>query len=152
MRHFETSLKTTNALGALGKSECFLGIQPLQGLEIKNVESVHPVIFETFSELDWQTDHLWSHTAALTQTTRCCSTYLVDKIGSAHCTDLGRVVYEADVSLSGGVQLSDRNVPEAIQKLRPNVCPDPVANGNLHFVVLFIVFLQTVRSALISDS
>lgn len=32
-RHYETSLKTTNALGALGKSECFSGIQPLQGLE-----------------------------------------------------------------------------------------------------------------------
>lgn len=74
------------------------------------------------------------------------STHLVDKIDSSHCTDLRRVIDEADVSLRGSVQLSDFNVPEAIQKLGPNVCADSVADGDPHSVVLLIVFLQRVDS------
>lgn len=76
----------------------------------------------------------------------------MDKIDSPHCTDLGRVIDEADVSLRGGVQLSDMNVPEAVQKLRPNVCSDPVADGNPHFVVLLVVFLQRKKKKVDSDS
>ena len=74
----------------------------------------------------------------------------MDKIESPHRSDLGRVVYEADVSLGGSVQLSDLNVPEAIQELRPDVFPDSVSDGDLHFVVLVVVPLQTGESLLIS--
>lgn len=74
------------------------------------------------------------------------STHPVDDVDSPHCTDFGRVVDEADVSLCGSVQLSDFNVPEAIQKLWPNVCSDPVADREPHSVVLLIVFLQRVTS------
>ena len=73
------------------------------------------------------------------------ASYPVDKVDSPHCSDLGCVVDEADVSLGGSVQLSDLNVPEAVQKLRPNVCSDSVADGDLHSVILLVAFLQRVR-------
>lgn len=72
------------------------------------------------------------------------SSYPVDEIETSHCTDCGRVVDEADVSLRGSVQLSDFNVPEAVQKLGPNVRSDPVANGDPHSVVLLAVALRKV--------
>ena len=72
----------------------------------------------------------------------------MDKIDSTDCTDLGRVVDEADVSLRGGVQLSDFDVTKAIQELRPNFGADPVADGQPHFVVLLVVLLRTVKGGI----
>lgn len=77
----------------------------------------------------------------------CSSTHPVDGIDPAHCTDFGRVIDEADVSLRGGVKLPDFNVTKAIQKLFPNVCSDPVADRYSHSVVLLIFFLQRVTAA-----
>lgn len=71
-----------------------------------------------------------------------CWPYLVDKVDPSHRADPGRVVDETDVPLGGGVQLSDFNVPEPIQKLGPNVGPDSVADGDPHFVPLLIFSLQ----------
>lgn len=73
------------------------------------------------------------------------TSYPVYKIDPSHRPDLGGVVDEADVPLCGGVQLSDFNVPEAIQKLDPDVAADAVADGDSHFVVPVVVFLQRVR-------
>ena len=69
----------------------------------------------------------------------------MDEIDPPHGSDLGRVVDEADVSLGSSVQLSDFNLPEAIQKLRPNISAGSVTDGDLHSVVPLIVFLQKVR-------
>lgn len=66
----------------------------------------------------------------------------MDKVDPSHRPDLGRVVDETDVSLGGGVQLSDFNVPKPIQKLGPNVGPDSVADGDSHFVTLLVFSLQ----------
>lgn len=67
----------------------------------------------------------------------------VDNVDSADGADSGRVVDEADVSLCGGVKLSDLDVPEAVEEVRPNVCPDAVADGDPHSVVLLVVPLQS---------
>lgn len=70
------------------------------------------------------------------------STHPVDDVDSPHRAHFGRVIDEADVSLRGSIQLSDFNVAEAVQKLRPDVCSDPIADRDPHFVVLLVVFLQ----------
>lgn len=64
------------------------------------------------------------------------------QVDPPHCADFGRVVDEADVSLGGGVKLSHLDVPKAIEELRPDVGPHPVADSDAHFVILFVVFLQ----------
>lgn len=69
-------------------------------------------------------------------------THPVDEVDPPHGADFRGVIDEADVPLGGSVQLSDLDVPEAIQELRPNVRPDPVADSDPNFVILFIVFLQ----------
>lgn len=68
--------------------------------------------------------------------------YPVQKVDASHRSDLGRVIDEADVSLGGGVQLSDLNVAESIQELAPHVASDSVPDGDSNFVVLLIFFLQ----------
>lgn len=68
--------------------------------------------------------------------------YPVQKVDASHCSDLGRVIEKADVSLGGGVQLSDLNVAESIQELAPHVASDSVPDGDSNFVVLLIFFLQ----------
>lgn len=70
------------------------------------------------------------------------STHPVDDVDSPHRAHFGRVIDEADVSLRGSVQLSDLNVAKAVQKVRPDVRSDPVADSDPHFVVLLVVFLQ----------
>lgn len=73
-------------------------------------------------------------------------THPVHGVDPPHCADFGRVVDEADVSLGGGVQLSHLNVPEAIEELRPDVGPHPVADGDADFVILLVVFLQRKKN------
>lgn len=75
--------------------------------------------------------------------------HLVNNVDPTDRTDFGRVVDEADVSLCGGVKLSDLDVPETLEKLWPNVCSDAVADGDPHSVVLFVVLL---RSDIVSKS
>lgn len=43
--------------------------------------------------------------------------HLVNNVDPTDRTDFGRVVDEADVSLCGGVKLSDLDVPETLEKL-----------------------------------
>lgn len=69
-------------------------------------------------------------------------THPVHQVDPPHCADFGRVVDEADVSLGGGIQLSHLNVPEAIEELRPDVGPHPVADSDANFVIPIVVFLQ----------
>lgn len=69
-------------------------------------------------------------------------THPVHQVDPPHGADLGRVVDEADVPLGGGIQLSHLNVPEAIEEIRPDVRPHPVADSNTNFVILIVVFLQ----------
>lgn len=69
----------------------------------------------------------------------------MDEVDPAHGADFWGVIDEADVPLGGGVQLSDFDVPKAIQELRPNVHPDPVADSDPNFVILFVVSLQEKR-------
>lgn len=66
----------------------------------------------------------------------------MDEVDPPHSADFGGVIDEADVPLGGSVQLSDLDVPEAIQELRPNVRPDPVADSDPNFVILFVVSLR----------
>lgn len=70
------------------------------------------------------------------------STHPVDEVDPPHGADFGGVIDEADVPLGGSVQLSDLDVPEAIQELRPSVHPGPVADSDPNFVILFVVSLQ----------
>lgn len=70
------------------------------------------------------------------------STHPVDEVDPPHGANFRGVIDEADVPLGGSVQLSDFDVAEAIQELHPNVHPDPVANSDLNFVILFVVSLQ----------
>lgn len=45
------------------------------------------------------------------------ATHPVNKVDPADRAHFGRVVDEADVSLCGGVKLSDLDVPETVEKL-----------------------------------
>lgn len=71
------------------------------------------------------------------------SPHPVNHVDATNRPDFGRVVDEADVSLCGGVELPDLDVPETVEELGPNVGPDTVADGDSHCVVLFVVFLQS---------
>lgn len=66
----------------------------------------------------------------------------MDEVDPPHSADFRGVIDEADVPLGGSVQLSDLDVPEAIQELRPNVHPDTVADSDPNFVILIVVSLQ----------
>lgn len=63
------------------------------------------------------------------------------KVDPSHGPDPGRVIDEADVSLGGGIQLSDLNFTESIQELCPNITSDSVPDGDSNSVVLLIFFL-----------
>lgn len=69
----------------------------------------------------------------------------MDEVDPPHGADFRGVIDEADVPLGGSVELSDLDVAEAIQELRPNVHPDPVADSDPNFVILFIVSLQNKK-------
>lgn len=66
----------------------------------------------------------------------------MDEVDPPHGANFRGVIDEADVPLGGSVQLSDFDVAEAIQELHPNVHPDPVADSDPNFVILFVVSLQ----------
>lgn len=67
--------------------------------------------------------------------------YLMKKVDSSNSSNFPHVVQKSHISFSGGVKLSNMNVPKAVKKLFPYLCPDAVANGQSYFVVLVIVFL-----------
>lgn len=68
--------------------------------------------------------------------------YLAEKIDTTDHSDFIRVIDEADISLCGSVELPDMNASETVQELFPDVCSYAITNGDLHLVVLVIVFLQ----------
>lgn len=66
----------------------------------------------------------------------------MEVVNPAHHSNLCGVVNKADVSLGGSVQLSDVNVPKAIQKFFPHVGSYSVTYSDLHTVVSVIISLQ----------
>lgn len=69
----------------------------------------------------------------------------VDVIYTSHCTNLPREVHETDVPFCGGVQLPHLDAAKSIQKLLPNICSYPVANGKPHSVVPVVSFLRVKK-------
>lgn len=64
------------------------------------------------------------------------------EVDSTNSSNLPCVVEKSHVPLGRGVKLSDLNVPKAIEKLPPNLCSDPVSDGQSHLMFLVIVFLH----------
>lgn len=71
--------------------------------------------------------------------------YLVQEMLFANCSNFANVVDEADGSLCGPIALTDTNVPEPVQEVRPGVRSDPVAHGEAHLVILVSVALEERR-------
>ncbi len=72
----------------------------------------------------------------------CIVTNLAENIDTTDHSDFIGVIDEADISLGGGIELPDMNASKTVQELFPDVCSYAVSNGNSHFVVSVIVFLQ----------
>lgn len=80
----------------------------------------------------------------------------MQKVDPSNSSYFPQVVDKSHISFSGGVKLSDLNLPKAIEKLPPYLCSDTVANGQSYFVVLVIFSLsfqkqKTNRSSFLNN-
>lgn len=67
--------------------------------------------------------------------------YFVQPADPSNGSDLPSVVHESQVSLRGGVKLSDFNVTESLEEFPPYVRPESVPDGQAHAVLLISLAL-----------
>lgn len=68
-------------------------------------------------------------------------THLVEEVGASNGADLADVVHEAEVALSGAIELTHADLAEAPVELPPNVLTQAVPDTHVHFVLLVILSL-----------